>query len=306
MREETKIARFDRASLRILPPESGIGPLDIVIAIMAFLATLALGAALIAGHTADSWRAGLTGKLTVQILPDDSDLSRTHLMEETGKAVALMRATGGIAFARPLSESEERELVKPWIGDGDSLKDLPLPQLIDADLTPGAEIDIPALRQKLKAVAPHASLDDHSYWMGRLQRMASTVICSAWGILILIAVALIAVVSFATEARLRAQKDMVTLLHQMGAQAGYIARTFERPYFRASLIAGATGMALAGISLFAIGALEMNGAGAIPFLPPLSLPVSDYLWLIFIPLISGLIGKFTARCYVWRTLSRTY
>ena len=58
-----------KTRVRILPREAGAAPLDVVIGVMAFLAALALGASLIADRAADSWRAGLAGRLTVQILP---------------------------------------------------------------------------------------------------------------------------------------------------------------------------------------------------------------------------------------------
>ena len=50
----------------VLPRDKGAAPLDFVIAVMAFLAALALGASLIADRAAQGWQAGLAAKLTVQ------------------------------------------------------------------------------------------------------------------------------------------------------------------------------------------------------------------------------------------------
>ena len=41
-----------------MPREKGAAPLDVVIAVMAFLAALALGASLVADRAAVGWRAG--------------------------------------------------------------------------------------------------------------------------------------------------------------------------------------------------------------------------------------------------------
>ncbi|HKD21005.1 MAG TPA: hypothetical protein VKB71_03280, partial [Rhizomicrobium sp.] len=57
---------------RIAPREAGAAPLDVVIAIMAFLAALAIGASLIADRAAQGWRQGLADRLTVQILPPET------------------------------------------------------------------------------------------------------------------------------------------------------------------------------------------------------------------------------------------
>jgi cell division transport system permease protein len=47
------------ATDRFMPREKGAAPLDVVIAVMAFLAALALGASLVAERTAVGWRAGV-------------------------------------------------------------------------------------------------------------------------------------------------------------------------------------------------------------------------------------------------------
>src|SRR5215470_13210793 len=102
------------ASNAILPREKGAAPLDVVIAVMAFLAALALGASLIAERTAKGWRAGLSDRLTVQIVPPAQGAE--GLDRETDAALAVLRATPGIAHAAPLSQDQTLALVQPWIG----------------------------------------------------------------------------------------------------------------------------------------------------------------------------------------------
>lgn len=295
---------------KIMPRQRGTGPLDLVIAIMAFLAALALGASLIADRTAESWRAGLSGKLTVQILPPDKADSRDRLKEQTDAALAILRATPGIAFAKPLSEQEELQLLKPWIGDAQAIEDLPLPQLIDADIIPGQSIDTQNLTKRLRDAVPGAHLDDHSHWMQRLHDFAGSIVWSAYGILFLIAIATSAVVAFATRAGLESHRDMVALLHQMGARGNFIARIFEWHYARAAFFASALGMVLSAGLFFAAAWLQTSGIQAVleavPFLPPLVLQNTEYLWLLIIPAASGLIGLMTARLSVWAFLSRIY
>ena len=89
------------------------------------------------------------------------------------------------------------------------------------------------------------SLDDHSHWIARLRDLADAVMWSAYAILALIAIATAAAVSFATRAGLEAHHEMVALLHQMGAQANFIARAFEWHYFRAAMGAALGGALLA-------------------------------------------------------------
>ena len=81
----------------ILPREQGAVSLDLVIGVMAFLAALALGGVLIAHRSAVSWEAGLSGRLTVQILPQGDATPQN----EVNAAVGVLRATQGVVSATP-------------------------------------------------------------------------------------------------------------------------------------------------------------------------------------------------------------
>jgi cell division transport system permease protein len=291
---------------RILPRDQGAAPLDVVIAVMAFLAALALGASLVAERAAAGWQAGLADRVTVQILPAEHGDPGPQLKREANAALAVLNDTAGIVHAEALSQADKLALVRPWLGADALVADLPLPQLIDATVSPGTSIDLAALNARLKQVAPHAVLDDHTHWIGRMKALAGAVLWSSFGILALIAIATASAVAFATRAGLDAHHDIVALLHQMGAHAGFIARAFERHYFVSALAASAAGAVLAGALFLAVGGLELAGVEAVPFLPPLALNLKEVVWLAAVPLASGLIAWVTARLSVLAALRRIY
>jgi cell division transport system permease protein len=293
-------------STRILPREKGAAPLDVVIGVMAFLATLALGASLLAQRQAESWRSGLADRITVQILlPEHQSPNRT-MESETAAALLVLRATDGITDVTAMSQKDAMTLVQPWLGADAMVKDLPLPQLIDAAIQPGANIDIASLTARIKAAAPDSNVDDHSHWITRLQGLANTVIWAAYAILALIAIATAAAVSFATRAGLEAHHDIVELLHGMGAKSGFIARAFEWHYFISTLVAAAVGAGFAGLAFLLAGGLEFAGIEPVPFLPPLGLHPSELIWLVAVPVVSGLIAWATARLSVLAALGEIY
>ena len=295
-----------RSSGRLLPREKGVAALDVVIAVMAFLAALALGASLVAERASLGWRAGLSDRLTVQILvPEHGDVAAT-LEKENDAVLGVLRATAGIAHATPLSEEEMQRLVEPWLGKGTLVAELPLPRLIDATITPGASVDLAALAAKLKRAAPDSQLDDHGHWIARLKSLADTIVWSAWGILILIAIATASTVAFATRAGLEAQHDMVALLHQMGATSGFIARAFERHYALATLGASAAGAFVAAALFVLAGGLEFAGVEPVPFLPPIALKLSESAWLAGVPVMATLIAWATARLSVLAAVREIY
>jgi cell division transport system permease protein len=289
---------------RIMPRDRGAGSLDVVIAVMAFLAALALGASLIAERAAATWRTGLAGRITVQVSPPEK--SNASLDQQIEAALSVLRKTPGIAHASLVSEEDTLMLIKPWLGSDALIADLPIPRLIDAEITPGASLDVMSLRGRLKTAAPDSFLDDHTRWLSRLRALAEGITWSAYGILALIALATAATVSFATRAGLDAHREIVELLHQIGAHSGFIARAFEWHYFVAAFIAGAIGAGLAALLYVAGTGAELAGFEAVPFLPPITLHLSELAWLLTVPVAASWIALLTARLSVLGALSRVY
>jgi cell division transport system permease protein len=287
---------------QILPREQGAISLDLVIGVMAFLASLAVGGVLIAERSATSWESGLAGRLTVQILPE----GQAPPEAEVNAALAVLRATPGIVYASALSDADNLALVEPWLGRDAVIAALPFPRLIDVTLAPGEMLDVAALDARLKQAAPHAVLDDHGRWIDRLRSMANSVVLSALLILAFIAVGTASTVAFATRAGLAAHREIVQLLHLMGAQDGFIARAFEWHYFTAAFVASALGTALGAAAFIAAGSLDQAGLGGVSFLPPLVLPLRELAWLGLIPVAAALIAWATTRISVMAALHEFY
>ena len=290
----------------VLPRDKGAAPLDFVIAVMAFLAALALGASLIADRAAQGWQSGLAAKLTVQVLPPESGDARAGLEAQIQAALDVLNGAPGVAHAALVSDTDTEALVEPWIGKNNLVGEIPLPRLIDVTIIPGEKVDIPALAQKLKQAAPQALLDDHRSWIARLGALADTVRYSAYGILLLIAGATAAAVSFATRAGLSAHHEMVELLHQMGALPSFIARMVEWHYFISALMAAITGTLFAAVLFLGAGGLESIGVEAVPFLPPLALKWTEIPWLAAVPTVTAVIAWATARISVLSVVRAIY
>jgi cell division transport system permease protein len=284
----------------ILPRDSGAMSLDLVIGVMAFLATLALAGVLIAERMAQSWEGGLAGRVTVQILPTGAAPAE----QEVTAALALLRATPGVISAEPLSDEENLALVEPWIGADAVIADLPFPRLLDVQFAPGAAVDVPGLARRLKTAAPNSVVDDHGRWIDRLRDLANSVVFGALAILMMIAIATAATVAFATRAGLAAHHEIVELLHLMGARDEFIARAFEWHYFVGALATAAFGTLVAAALLLGAGTLE--GTGAVSFLPPLGLYWTELPWLILVPGGAALIAWATARLSVLSALRAFY
>ena len=101
-----------------------------------------------------------------------------------------------------LSQKDEMALVQPWLGADALVSDLPLPQLIDASISPAHKWMSPRSPRVSRRRHPMPCSTITRHWIARLKSLADTVIWSAYGILLLIAVATAAAVTFATRAGL--------------------------------------------------------------------------------------------------------
>ncbi len=270
--------------------------------LMVFLAGLALAAVMGLEHTLADWNRGLTGTLTVELPaatgPGDKSLAA---------ALAILHATPGIKSATPIDRAATMKLIEPWLGTSLSPADLELPRLIDVRLDPTARPDLAALRAKLTQAAPGSVLDDHQLWLDSLARFARSAELTALAVLALIGGVAVLSVAFATRTGLAVHRDIIELLHLMGARDGYIARQFERQALRLALIGGVAGLALAATALLALqhatGAAALFGPG-VTLLPALHLRGWNWVMLVALPPIAGLVAMATARLTVLATLRR--
>ena len=224
-----------------------------LIAFMVYLAMMALAGVLLLERLAERWEEGVSATLTVQIPPTESG-------EEDARRVAsaldVLTGLPEVAHAETISEGQLAALLEPWLGASNAIEDLPLPQLIDVRLKPGAGLDSQRLSRQLEVVAPGAVVDDHSVWLERLVRLIHSVEVLATAILLLICLATVATVVFTTRTGLAIHREEIEVLHFIGAQSGYIARQFASRALTLGLRGGLIGLVLAAPTLVGIGFLS--------------------------------------------------
>lgn len=232
-----------------LVPRSSISgrALVAVVAIMTFLASLTMGAAVLVINSAGEWQSQISREVTIQVIPAPGrDLDAT-----VNKAVSVARAVSGIVDVRPYSKEESAKLLEPWLGSGLSLSELPVPRLIVVKVAPDAAPDLAQLRRILADRVPGAILDDHRGWIERMRAMAGTAVAVCVCILLLMFAATILSVTFATRGAMATNKAVIEVLHFVGAKNGFIARHFQHHFLILGLQGGAIGGGTA-VILFAL------------------------------------------------------
>ena len=272
--------------------------LPAIIAFMVFLAALALASAIVLDGATARWSESLRGALTVQIVPGKP--AETEAAIDT--VLDILLTTEGVASAETLPVAEIVALLEPWLGTGNVSSDLPLPRLIDVVLRPGAPPDVAALAARIEAAVPGARLDDHQVWVSGLVRLGRSVQAMAAAVVALIGLAAVAVVVFTTRAGLAVHRDIIEIMHIIGARDSYIARQFQRHALLLGLRGGAIGLALAAATL--IGGAALAGEVAAPLLPRLVFPWPGWAGLAALPFATAAIATVTARVTVMRALAR--
>jgi cell division transport system permease protein len=249
--DEGRIIR--RQEVPLVPAASIAGrALVTVIAIMTFLAAMTACTAMFIADAAHGWTQSIAREMTVQVRP----VAGHDLEAETAKAADVARAFSGIAEVRPFTKAQSEALLQPWLGSGLDLSDLPVPRLIVLKLDRGKPLDIEGLRKALADKAVGASLDDHHFWLQRLAIMAGTVIVVAMVIFVLVLIAMVLAVGFATRGAMAGNREIIEVLHFVGAADSYISRQFQRHFFRLGLRGGIFGGLLAIFIFFVSGTLS--------------------------------------------------
>lgn len=268
-------------------------------ALMTCLATLALAGAMMVSEVAQRWDSGLAGGLTVQVSPLPGDPAAALLAERVDAALAVLRGTSGIAAARALTTAEASHLLEPWLGP-DAANDplLPVPALIDVAV--GGRVDVEALGARLAAAAPGVTVDDHAAWLSDLRAFAGAVEMAAFGVMAVVGGAGVLAVVFAVRAGLAIHRNVVQLLHLMGASDRYVARQFEAHVLALALRGGFGGLALAALTLAGLG--HAAGGLTASLLPDLELTPWQWAALLVVPATASILAVATARWTVLRTL----
>ena len=270
----------------------------LIIACMAYLATLAVAATAILSGQIEAWQADLGAGMTV-VLPSVGEPGADAGRADT--ALALLRSQPGIASAATIGQDASDALVQPWLGDDLSDLDLALPTLIDVQRVADVDIDVAALNRALAEIVPGAMVEDHAGRFGELIDLGVAVRSLALAGLVLIAAAAAATVASVTRAGLSTHRKVVDLLHVLGATDSYIAAQFQHYALVRSAVGGAIGTILAMVTLALLG--YSLSAGPAAFLPDLSLGAQGWTALLWVPLVGALLAMGSARFTALRFLA---
>ena len=290
----------------IVPAGSVTGrSLTLVVAIMCFLACLTAGAVYMINQSASAWLRDIASEVTVQIEPREK-LDMDRAVRELSQ---FLTREPGITGVKPLSLNDSAALLEPWLGQTDVLKTLPMPRLIAVELDRNAPPDLDQLRAQIIRQFPAATLDDHRLWQSQIRAVTRSLALGGIAILLLVAAATTAIIISATRSAMASNREIVEVLHYVGATDRLIAREFERHFLRLGIKAGMIGALSAMAMFFALPfAMQVLGGGTVTqaemarLFGTGSLDMVGYLLLVLVVVVIAALSMLTSRVSVKRIL----
>jgi cell division transport system permease protein len=270
---------------------------------MAFLASLSAGSVQLIAEASRDWTASVSREMTIQIRPR----AGRDIEADLRRASDIARRTAGVSDVRIYTRKEAEALLEPWLGAGLQLGDLPVPRLVVFRVSDPELVDVQKFRTELGGL-PTASLDDHRIWLERLAAMANTLVVIGLVILVLVLTAMALAIAFATRGAMAGNREIIDVLHLVGAEDRFIAREFQRHFLHLGLKGGAIGGALA-IAAFLFAGLMAARWIATPggdqieaLFGSFAIGWVGYLAIAAIAALSAAISGQTSRMVVYRRL----
>lgn len=269
----------------------------LLITLMTFLAVLALSASFALSQVANKWSSGLENKLTIEIAAESENIDQLKI-----DVKKKLDDIDNIQSVDVLSDDQIASFVAPWLGEGFSLEEVPMPALIAVETKENTQVFLDKLQKDLREIDQGIRVDAHEEWLDDFLRMIGSLKFATFFVSIVIGITAATAITGVIRARMAEHKDDVELLHLMGASDNYIASQFQRYALRLGLLGGAFGLLAGtiGLLVFSVGINSAEQA----LLPRVSISVFSSLVLLSLPLIACALCASVAKITVLRSLTR--
>ncbi|PPC98327.1 MAG: cell division protein [Hyphomicrobium sp.] len=306
-RNDQDHSRKMKTTAPVVPPGSVTGrSLTLVIAIMCFLACLTAGAVWMIKQSADAWLKDIASEVTVQVEPKE----KVDIETSVSEVVTFLQKQPGIVSAKPLSLDASSELLQPWLGSSEALKSLPVPRLIAIEVDRSSPPDLTEVGTVLSRDFKGVTLDDHRRWQQQIRAVTGSFALGGLAILALVAAATTAIIVSATKSSMASNREIVEVLHFVGATDKFIAREFEKHFLRLGIKAGIVGAGCAmAVFLVSPAMMELLGGGSVSavemqrLIGTGALDPGGYILLGLVVAIIAALCMITSRVGVYRILN---
>jgi cell division transport system permease protein len=138
---------------------------------------------------------------------------------------------------------------------------LPIPRLIAVEIDRSNPPDIDLIKTALSQNFEGVTLDDHRRWQAEIRTLTRSAALGGIAVLGLVAAATIAVIVSATRSAMASNREIIEVLHFVGANERFISSEFERHFLGLGVRAGLMGAVAAAIAVSAAAADDPYARG---------------------------------------------
>lgn len=256
-----------------------------LMAVMLYVCAMALLAHFVLSHVASGFDSNLRGSVTLEILPDNGARVNADKNEQKTEDARVkqveerLQKLSGVQHVERLAQTKIAQLLQPWLGNNATINQLPLPILLDVrlDKSNGATVSQNTLQKALEGL-PGIVIDDHASMMQDLSVFVTTLEGLALYVALAGLAALALTAYFAAQATFYINRELIEILHLIGAEDSAIAQHTGLYVLRLALMAAI--MALAAAFLTLIG-LWVSGHGMdLSFLPNFEISFLSWIGLV--------------------------
>lgn len=279
------------------------GFLPFITAFMVFLACITLATAIIGNDLTTDWDRRMSNNITIQVLPDMRNKNPDKEIEERIKNITeILKQTPGIKSSYAMSLKETTELLKPWLGDiGKNKLDITLPRIITVEVSDIIPLNIKALTDEIKNYSHLITIETYETWMSEFTKTLSALQTLLGLIIILILTTTGITICYATKSGLTTNKNVIEVMHMVGARNSYISKHFSNQMMQLSITGGIIGYIISCISIMIIKHFAQNIDGGI--ISNFNFSTELYWYILLIPITAGIISKLTAIFTINKTLN---
>jgi cell division transport system permease protein len=290
------------ANDRLLPQGRLAGPMPWIVAIMIFLTTLACAAGIALGEGAARMRDAVANRLTVQVTEPDAE-HRAVLTERVAQGLAKVP---GVASVSVQPRDRLVAQLEPWLGADAGSGDIPIPALVDVDLSatgPAAETTRAAVARAVTAIGKEARVEPHGAYIAPVVTLVRTIGWIAFAIVALMAVATSFVVVLAARGAHSGHRSTIDIMHMLGATDSQVMRLFQRRMTRDISFGAAVGLFSAIAMILLVG--RSAAVLASDLMGSIALPWWGWVVLPLLPVLFITVAWFAARLTLASALSRS-
>ena len=239
--------------------------LTALIALLSFLATLALGITIGIGAGVNSWNSKWDTFATIQVLP-------------SGDFDAAQKLAANAKRANVIPDEEVAKMLRPWLGGGNTLQQY-LPKMIELEVA--KKSDMAALEQQA-ANLPNVRFITHAAGAKNITNAGWQIMIISIAVMLMVLSAISLCISYITRNITLIHKRELEILTQIGASDLFVARQMQTIITKISALAAAIGLVVAVPMILLI--ISMATGTRIGLMAQMHIPTAGWVAIVLLPI----------------------